>query len=121
MVSTPQVGDRICLRNNPSWRIGNTVSYFKLLLILTAFTAVLGLGKSATLAALGNISEIQQSSQIHGLQIVAKTDRNLSNSKATLKTSAISVDPDEVTGIPKAEARRRFILNNTIFVKICYG
>lgn len=88
------------------------MSYFKLLLILTAFTAVLGLGKSAALAALGNISEIQQSSQIHRLQIAAKTDRNLSNSKGTLKAgSALSIDPDEVTGIPKAEARRRFILN----------
>jgi len=43
--------------------------------------------------------------------------RHLSNSKGTLKEgSAISIDPDDVVGIPKAEARRRFILNKIYLV-----
>jgi hypothetical protein len=46
------------------------------------------------------------------VRVAQRDDRNLSNSKDTLKEgSAISVDPDDVVGIPKAEARRRFILN----------
>lgn len=89
-----------------------TVNNFKVLLILTACAAVLGLGKSGALAAVSNISETKPCVQLHSLQISEKIDRNLSNSKGTLKEgSALSVDPDEVTGIPKAEARQRFILN----------
>ncbi|MEG4799858.1 hypothetical protein QUB63_08490 [Microcoleus sp. ARI1-B5] len=88
------------------------MNYFKPLLILTAVAAVLGLGKTGALAAVWNISETQPSLQLHSVQIAEKTDRNLSNSKGTLKEgSVLSVDPDEVTGIPKAEARTRFILN----------
>ena len=46
------------------------------------------------------------------MRVAQRDDRNLSNSKGTLKEgSAISIDPDEVTGIPKTEARRLFILN----------
>ncbi|WP_368670076.1 hypothetical protein [Microcoleus sp. LEGE 07076] len=83
----------------------------KILLILTACAAVLGLGKSGALAV-SNISETKPCVQLHSLQIAEKSDRNLSNSKGTLKEgSVLSVDPDEVTGIPKAEARQRFILN----------
>jgi hypothetical protein len=88
------------------------MNYFKPLLILTAFTAVLGLGKTGAVAGAGNISEIQLSLPLHSVQIAAKTDRTFKTSKGTLKPgSVLSVDPDEVRGIPKAEARRRFILN----------
>ncbi|WP_242722211.1 hypothetical protein [Microcoleus vaginatus] len=88
------------------------MNHFKLLLILTAFVAVLGLEKSGALAAVWNISETDPGLQLHSLQIAEKSDRNLSNSKGTLKEgSAISIAPDEVIGIPKAEARQRFILN----------
>ncbi|MEG3972367.1 hypothetical protein QUA00_32815 [Microcoleus sp. T2B6] len=88
------------------------MNYFKFLLILTISAAVLGLGKSGALAAVWNISENEPGLQIHGVQVAQRDDRNLSNSKGTLKEgSAISVDPDDVVGIPKAEARRRFILN----------
>ena len=90
----------------------NTVNYFKLLLILTVSAAVLGLGKSGVLAAVWNISENEPGLKLHGVRVAQKDDRNLSNSKGTLKEgSALSIDPDEVTGIPKAEARQRFILN----------
>ncbi|MEP6516882.1 hypothetical protein [Microcoleus vaginatus] len=85
---------------------------FKLLLILTAFAGVLGLGKSGAVAAVSNISETEAGFQLHGVRVAQRDDRNLSNSKGTLKEgSALSIDPDEVTGIPKAEARQRFILN----------
>jgi hypothetical protein len=88
------------------------VNHFNFLLILTAFAAVLGLGKSGALAAVSNISETEPCLQIHSVRVAQRDDRNLSNSKGTLKEgSALSIDPDEVTGIPKAEARRRFILN----------
>ncbi|MEG4305994.1 hypothetical protein [Microcoleus sp. D3_18a_C4] len=88
------------------------MNYFKFLLILTISAAVLGLGKSGALAAVWNISENEPGLQIHGVQVAQRDDRNLSNSKGTLKEgSAISIDPDEVTGIPQAEARQRFILN----------
>ncbi|MEG3838458.1 hypothetical protein [Microcoleus sp. Z1_C3] len=88
------------------------MNYFKFLLILTISAAVLGLGKSGALAAVWNISENEPGLQIHGVRVAQRDDRNLSNSKGTLKEgSAISVDPDDVVGIPKAEARRRFILN----------
>lgn len=87
------------------------MNYFKPLLIFTAFAAVLGFGKTVAIAAVGNISETE-SWQLHSLQIAAKSDRNFKTSKGTLKAgSVLSVDPDEVRGIPKAEARRRFILN----------
>ncbi|MEG4990102.1 hypothetical protein QUB08_30860 [Microcoleus sp. BR0-C5] len=85
---------------------------FNFLLILTVSAAVLGLGKSGALAAVWNISETEPCLQIHSVRVAQRDDRNLSNSTGTLKEgSAISIDPDEVTGIPKAEARARFILN----------
>lgn len=88
------------------------MNYFKFLLILTVSAAVLGLGKSGALAAVWNISENEPGLPIHSVRVAQRDDRNLSNSKGTLKEgSALSVDPDEVTGIPKAEARQRFILN----------
>ncbi|MEG4067336.1 hypothetical protein QUA42_08265 [Microcoleus sp. Pol11C2] len=90
----------------------NTVNSFKFLLIWTAFAAVLGLEKSGALAAVWDISETEPYLQLHGVRVGQRDDRNLSNSKGTLKEgSAISIDPDEVTGLPKAEARTRFILN----------
>ncbi|MEG4932458.1 hypothetical protein QUA84_04165 [Microcoleus sp. F8-C3] len=90
----------------------NTVNHCKFLLILTVSAAVLGLGKSGALAAVSNVSETKPGLQLHGVRVAQRDDRNLSNSKGTLKEgSAISIDPDEVTGIPKAEARARFILN----------
>ncbi|MEG4086031.1 hypothetical protein [Microcoleus sp. POL10_C6] len=90
----------------------NTVNPFKFLLILTVSAAVLGWGKSGAVAAISNISEIEPRLQLHGVRVAQRDDRNLSNSKGTLKEgSALSIDPDEVTGIPKAEARQRFILN----------
>jgi hypothetical protein len=90
----------------------NTVNYFNFLLILTVSAAVLGLGKSGALAAVSNISDTEHCLQLHGVRVAQRDDRNLSNSKGTLKEgSALSVDPDDVVGIPKAEARRRFILN----------
>ncbi|MEP6521891.1 hypothetical protein NDA07_08940 [Microcoleus vaginatus DQ-U2] len=88
------------------------MNHFKLLLILTVSAAVLGLGKSGVLAAVWNISKTEPGLQLHSLQIAEKSDRNLTNSKGTLKEgSVLSIDPDEVTGISKAEARQRFILN----------
>ncbi len=88
------------------------MNYFKPLLIFTAFAAVLGLGKTVALATVWNISQTQLSLPLHRVQIAAKGDRNFKTSKGTLKAgSVLSVDPDEVRGIPKAEARRRFILN----------
>ena len=90
----------------------NTVNHFKFLLILTVSAAVLGSGKSGALATVWNIFETQPCLQLHRVRVAQRDDRNLSNSKGTLKEgSAISVDPDDVVGIPKAEARRRFILN----------
>ncbi|MBW3584951.1 MAG: hypothetical protein KY448_03645 [Cyanobacteria bacterium 0813] len=90
----------------------NTANHFKFLLILTVSAAVLGLGKSGALATVWNISETEPCLQLHSVRVAQRDDRNLSNSKGTLKEgTAISVDPDDVVGIPKAEARRRFILN----------
>jgi len=55
--------------------------------------------------------------QLHRVRVAQRGDRNLSNSKGKLKErSAICVDPDDVVGIPKAEARRRFILNKIYLV-----
>jgi hypothetical protein len=88
------------------------VHHFKFLLILTVSAAVLGSGKSGALAAVWNISETEPCLQLHGVRVAQRDDRNLSNSKGTLKQgSVLSIDPDEVTGIPKAEAQQRFILN----------
>jgi len=72
----------------------NTVNHFKFLLILTVSAAVLGLGKSEALATVWNISETQPCLQLHGVRVAQRDDRNLSNSKGTLKEgSAICVDP----------------------------
>ncbi|PSB52012.1 hypothetical protein C7B67_08755 [filamentous cyanobacterium Phorm 6] len=88
------------------------VNQFKSLLILTASAALLGLEVNEAIAKASNISASRSDSQLHSVQVAEKSDRNLTNSKGTLKEgSAISIDPDDVTGIPKAEARRRFILN----------
>jgi hypothetical protein len=55
--------------------------------------------------------------QLHRVRVAQRGDRNLSNSKGKLKEgSAICVDLDDVVGIPKAEARRRFILNKIYLV-----
>lgn len=88
------------------------MNYFKPLLILTAFAAVLGLGKTGALAVVWNLSETQLSLPLHSVQMAAKTDRNFKTSKGTLKAGTVlSVDPNEVSGMPKAEAQSRFILN----------
>jgi hypothetical protein len=93
-------------------RDANTVKNFKHFAILTASTAAIGLVANTAVAAGSNISQFLSSDQLHSVEVAQKSDRNLRNSKGTLKEgSAISIDPDEVTGIPKAEARRRFILN----------
>ena len=93
------------------------MNYFNFLLVLTVSAAVLSLEKSGALAAVWNIFETQPCLQLHRLRVAQRDDRNLSNSKGTLKeSSAICVDPDDVLGIPKAEARRRFILNKIYLV-----
>ena len=93
------------------------MNYFKFWLILTVIAAVLGLGKSGALATVWNISETQPCLQLHRVRVAQRGDRNLSNSKGTLKEgSAICVDADDVVGIPKAEARRRFIRNKIYLV-----
>lgn len=85
---------------------------FKPLLILTVFAALLSLGTNRAIANISNLSDRVQGDRPSSAQAAAQTERNLSNSKGTLKEgSVLSIDPDEVTGIPKAEARRRFILN----------
>lgn len=58
---------------------------FNFLLILTISAAVLGLGKSGALATVWNISETQPCLQLHGVRVAQRDDRNLSNSKGTLK------------------------------------
>jgi hypothetical protein len=71
----------------------NTVNHFKFWLILTVSAAVLGLGKSGALATVWNISETQPCLQLHRVRVAQRGDRNLSNSKGTLKEgSAICVD-----------------------------
>ncbi|HSF72881.1 MAG TPA: hypothetical protein VLA84_03665, partial [Microcoleus sp.] len=68
------------------------MNHSKFLLILTALAAVLGLERSGALAAVSNISETEPCVQIHSLQIAEKIDRNLTNSKGTLKEgSALSI------------------------------
>ena len=85
---------------------------FKPLLILTACVALLGLKVHGAIATVSNLSDSVLSDRPCSAQVAEKTGPNLTNSKGTLKEgSAISIDPDGVTGIPKAEARRRFILN----------
>lgn len=86
------------------------MNYCQLLLILTASAVVLGMEARVAQAQAWNNSQVM-SKQFQQLSFV-KGDRNLTSSKGTLKEgSVISIDPDQVTGIPKAEARRRFILN----------
>ena len=63
----------------------NTVNHFNFLLILTVSAAVLGLGKSGALAAVWNFSETQLCLQLHRVRVAQRGDRNLSNSKGTLK------------------------------------
>jgi len=63
----------------------NTVNHFNFLLILTVSAGVLGLGKSEALAAVWNISETQPCLQLHRVRVAQRGDRNLSNSKGTLK------------------------------------
>ena len=93
------------------------MNHFKFLLILTVSAAVLGSGKSGALATVWNMSEIQPCLQLHRVRVAQSGDPNLSNSKGTLKEgSAICLDRDDVVGIPKAEARRRFILNKIYLV-----
>ena len=91
---------------------------FKPLLILTACVALLGLGADTALAAVSNLSDRVPINPLNSAQIAEKTGPNLSNSKGTLKEgSAISVDPDQVRSIPKAEARTRFILNQIYLIQ----
>jgi len=72
------------------------VNYFNFLLILTISAAVLGSGKSGALATVLNISENEPGLQLHGVRVAQRDDRNLSNSKGTLKEgSALSIDPDD--------------------------
>ena len=93
------------------------MTHFNFLLIFSVSAAVLGLGKSGALATVWNISETQPCLQLHRLRVASRDDRNLSNSKGTLKEgSAICVNPDDAVGIPKAEAQRRFILNKIYLV-----
>jgi hypothetical protein len=61
------------------------VNHFKFLLILTVSAGVLGLGKSGVLATVWNISETQPCLQLRGVRVAQRDDRNLSNSKGTLK------------------------------------
>jgi hypothetical protein len=63
----------------------NTVNHFKFLLILAVSAAVLGLGKSGALATVSNFSETQPCLQLHRVRVAQRDDRNLSNSKGTLK------------------------------------
>jgi hypothetical protein len=63
----------------------NTVNHFKFWLILTVSAAVLGLGKSGALATVWNISETQPCLQLHRVGVAQRGDRNLSNSKGTIK------------------------------------
>jgi len=88
------------------------VNQFNSLLILTASAALLGLEVNEAIAKASNISASRPDSQLHRVQVAKKTERNFKTSKGTLKAgSVLSVDPDQVRGIPKADARRRFILN----------
>lgn len=85
---------------------------FKHFAILIVFAAAIGLAAKEAIATVSNLSDSVPSDRPRSAQVAAKTQPNLTNSKGTLKEgSAISIDPDEVTGIPKSEARRRFILN----------
>jgi len=61
------------------------VNYFKFLLLLTVSAAVLGSGKSGALATVWNISENEPCLPLHRVRVAQRDDRNLSNSKGTLK------------------------------------
>ncbi|MEG4292599.1 hypothetical protein Q5692_27525 [Microcoleus sp. C2C3] len=61
------------------------MNYVNFLLSLTVSAAVLGLGKSGALATVWNISETQPCLQLHRVRVAQRDDRNLSNSKGTLK------------------------------------
>jgi hypothetical protein len=88
------------------------VNYWKTWVILTASAALIGWETYGAIASVSNLSYTVPSDRLGNAQVAAKTKPNLSNSKGTLKEgSAISIDPDEVRGIPKAEAKQRFILN----------
>ncbi|MEG3861485.1 hypothetical protein [Microcoleus sp. herbarium12] len=94
------------------------MNHFKPLLILTASAALLGLEVNEAIANVSNISGSLLDSQIYSAEVSEKRDRHLTNSQGTLKKgSAISVDPDQVRGIPKAEARTRFILNKIYLIQ----
>jgi len=93
------------------------VNHLNFLLSLTVSAAVLGWGKSGALVTVWNIYETQPCLQLHRVRVAQRDDRNLSKSKGTLKEgSAFCVDADDVVGLPKAEARRRFILNKIYLV-----
>ncbi len=88
------------------------MNYFKLCVILTATSTLLGWEAHGPIDPSLNISPTTPDLQIQTVHIAKKNNPNLSNSKGTLKIgSAISIDPGEVTGISKAEAKQRFILN----------
>ncbi|MGB8690369.1 MAG: hypothetical protein WCD53_23975 [Microcoleus sp.] len=88
------------------------MNYWKTWVILTASAALLGWEAYGAIASVSNLSYPVPSDRLGNAQVAAKTQPNLSNSKGTLKKgSAISIDPDEVRGMPKAEAKQRFILN----------
>ncbi len=88
------------------------MNFFKSWLILTASAALLGLEVHGAIGNSSNISPTTPNLQIHAIHIAKSNKPNLSNSKGTLKIgSAISIDPNDVTGISKAEAKKRFILN----------
>ncbi|MFB8798762.1 MAG: hypothetical protein U7126_32065 [Microcoleus sp.] len=88
------------------------VNYWKTWVILTASATLLGWQAYGAIASVSNLSYPVPRERPGHPQVAGKTQPNLSNSKGTLKEgSAISIDPDEVTGIPKAEANQRFILN----------
>jgi len=91
------------------------VSNFKYLAIFTVSAAAIGLAANTAIAAVSNLSDTVPIESLHSVQVAEKSDRSLSNSKGTLKEgSAISIDPDDVAGIPKAEASSRFILNKIL-------
>jgi hypothetical protein len=90
----------------------NSVKKIKHFAILTASVVASSLAANTAVVAGAKSSEPASSDRIYNVQVAEKSDRNLSNSKGTLKEgSAISIDPAEIIGIPKAEARQLFILN----------
>lgn len=68
----------------------NTVKNFKHFAILTASAAAFALAANTALAAvsniaISNISEAASSDRLYSVEVAEKSDRNLSNSKGTLK------------------------------------